>query len=101
MTVISLAMLATICQIPDFKDSSSLTCTPQSQEVRPRNPLHASPSRPSKAGVFSPFSVLRHASYEAVPPFLAASHLLMSAAFAFEEKGIISELAIKMVTSIR
>lgn len=82
MTVISLAMLATICQIPDFKDSSSLTCTPQSQEVRPRNPLHASsPSRPSKP-IFALDSCVE---FVFVFPFPAAPDSILLMANAEEE----------------
>ena len=49
MTVMSVAILATICQMPDFRVSSSLISTPQSQEVRPRKPRQAPPLRPLKA----------------------------------------------------
>ena len=45
----SVAMLATICQMPVFKEFSSEILTPQSQEVRPRKLGHSSPSRPSNA----------------------------------------------------
>ena len=46
----SVAMLATICQMPVFKEFSSEILTPQSQEVRPRKlGGHSSPSRPSNA----------------------------------------------------
>lgn len=36
MTVMSVAMLAAICQMPDLRESSFAMLTPQSHEVKPR-----------------------------------------------------------------
>ncbi len=54
-------MLATIVQMPDLREVSSVISTLQSQETRPRNPLLHSPS-----SLFLPLKPASSAKTEAV-----------------------------------